>query len=439
MNRPVVLPDLHQERLANGATLVVAQKRGVPLVAVRLLVRAGSARDPHGRFGLAHLVAQVARRGTRRRSGDDLDEEVESMGAELGAGADEDASYYASSGPAELLPRLLDLLLDVAVNPLFRQRELSRIRRREEAALIHDLDEPSSLADRAMVTAAYGTHPYGHPVEGRKTHLRAMTRTDAVAFHRRWYAPERCTLVVIGAIQPEEVLALARARLGRWQGTLSSDPAIPPPSQPGRSVLVIDRPDLTQSQVRIALPALPRASPEYFQAVVANTILGGGFTSRLMETIRVNRGLSYSVHSRFAMNQAGGLFLVSTFTRVETTAEIAKVVLDEIARFSDQGPTSQELERAQSYLCGLVPLSLETNEQLADKVCDMQLYGFPVEEVSGCRERIRSVTSDQCREVAGRYFPNQRGVMVFVGPAKKMARSLEQFGPVSVVAAGRIL
>ncbi len=221
---PIVLPPLEEERLANGASLVVAHRKGVPLVAVRLLVRAGSACDPRGRFGLAHLVAQTARRGTRRRSGARVDEEIESMGAELGAGADEDASYLGLSAPAELLSRLLDVLVDVAVSPTFPRGEVSRICRREEAALVHDLDEPSVIADRSMVMAAYGSHPYGHPVEGRRAHLGAMSRADAVAFHRRWYDPALATLVVVGAVSPEEALALARSKLRGWRSGLVPQP-----------------------------------------------------------------------------------------------------------------------------------------------------------------------------------------------------------------------
>ncbi len=439
MNGPIVLPDLEEERLSNGTTVVVAHKKGVPLVAVRLLVCAGSALDPRGRHGLAHLVAETARRGTRRRSGVRIDEEIESVGSELGAGADEDASYLGLSAPVEFLSKLLEVVTDVAMNPVFPQREVSRIRRREEAALLHDLDEPSVIADRAMVTAAFGAHPYGHPVEGRRTHLRAMSRADAVAFHRRWYDPALATLVVVGAALPQEALALARERLGGWRSRLAAPPEVPPPETPPRSVLVVDKPDLTQCQVRIALPALARGSPQYFPALVANAILGGGFTSRLMEAIRVNRGLSYGVRSRFAMSRVGGLFFISTFTKVETTGEIVKVALDEVARFCEEGPTAEELERAQSYLGGLFPLSLETHEQLAEKVCDMKLYGFPVEEVTGYRERVRAVTAQQCREVARRHFPLERGVIVAVGPARKAAPALQGFGPVTVVPARRIL
>jgi zinc protease len=439
LSAPIVFPSLEEERLANGATLVVARRKGVPLVAVRLLVRAGSARDPRRRFGLAHLVAETGRRGTQRRSGSRIDEEIESMGAELGAGADEDASYLGLSAPAEILPRLLDVLIDVAVSPAFPRREVSRICRREEAALLHDLDEPAVIADRSMVMAAYGPHPYGHPVEGRRAHLKAMDRADAIAFHRRWYDPALATLVVVGAVSPDEALGLARSKLRGWRSELALSSGVPPPRQPRRSVLVVDKPDLTQSQVRIALPALARGSPEYFPALIANTILGGGFTSRLMEAIRVNRGLSYGVRSRFDMNLAGGLFFISTFTKVETTAEIVQVALDEVARFCDEGPTPDELERAQSYLCGLFPLSLETHDQLAEKICDMKLYGFPIEEITGYRERVRAVTAEQCREVGRRHFPCDRGVLVVVGPARKVARALGRFGPVSVLPASRVL
>ncbi len=439
MRGPIAFPALEEERLPNGATVVVARKKGVPLVAVRLLVRAGSARDPRGRFGLAHLVAQTARRGTRQRSGVRIDDEIEAMGAELGAGADEDASYLGLSAPVEMLSRLLDVLVDVAVNPVFPQREVSRVRRREDAALVHDLDEPSIIADRSMVMAAYGSHPYGHPVEGCRAHLKAMARADAVAFHRRWHDPALSTLVVVGAVRPDAALALVRAKLRGWRSALLVPTSVAAPGQPLRRVVVVDKPDLTQSQVRIALPSLARASPEYFPALVANAILGGGFTSRLMEAIRVNRGLSYGVRSRFAMNLAGGLFFISTFTKVETTAEIVQVALDEVARFCDGGPTPDELERAQSYLCGLFPLSLETHDQLAEKICDMKLYGFPLEEVTDYRERVRAVTTDQCREVARRHFPCDRGVLVVVGPARKVSRALRRFGPVSIVPANRVV
>ncbi len=433
------LPPLLEEVLPGGATIVVARRPGVPLVAVRMLVGAGAALDPRRGHGLANLVAQVARRGTARRTGPEIDDRIESLGSELGTGADEDASYFGLSAPAEFLPDLLDVVVDVATGPVFPVREWDRIRRREIAGLAHVLDEPGTVADRAMISAVYGTHPYGHPTDGQARHIETLRRADALAFHRRWFGASRTTLVIVGAVDPEDAVARARRKLARWRGGMDPTPALPPVPVPPRTVVVVDKRDVTQTQIRVATPALARRSPEYFPAVVANAVFGGGFTSRLMEAVRVNRGLSYGVRSRFAMSRSAGVFFVGSFTKVESTAELLQVILDEADRFAAEGPRVDELQRAQSYLAGLFPLSLETHDQVAEKLADAKLYGIPLEEITGYRERVRAVTPDECREVAQRHFPLGRGVVVAVGPARQIARALERFGPVRVVPARSVM
>jgi zinc protease len=418
--------------------VVVAERAGVPLAAVRLVLRGGSSLDPRGRSGLAHLVALSARRGTRRWTGPEIDLAVESLGAELGAGVDEDATYFGLSAPVEVLPRCLDILADVATSPTFPSAEVQRLRRREIASLAHDLDEPPLVADRAMLQAAYGGHPYGHPPEGRAKDLEATRRSDVEGFHARSYRPAAGILVVVGKVDAGEVLALVRRRFGGWRGPDGAAALPETPAAPRTSVVVVDKPDVTQTQVRVASGGFPRKSPDYFPGIVASALLGGGFTSRLMEAIRVNRGLSYGVRSRFATSAAGGIFFVSTFTKVETTAEIVKVTLEETARFCGEGPGADELDRTQSYLCGLFPLSLETHDQLAEKLADLALYDLPDDEVSAFRDRVRAVTPQMARDAGRRYFPLGERVVVAVGPAKAIARSLEPFGPVTVVPARKL-
>jgi zinc protease len=289
-----------------------------------------------------------------------------------------------------------------------------------------------------MLQAAFGRHPYGHPPEGRVRELRATRRGDVARFHARHYGAGAAILVVVGTTPMEEVLALARKRFGRWRGQDGAAVAVAPPQPPRPAVIVVDKPDVTQSQVRIASAGFARRSPDYHAGVVASALLGGGFTSRLMEAIRVNRGLSYGVRSRFATSGSGGLFFVSTFTKIETTAEIVEVALEETARFCDGGPTEEELERMRSYLCGLFPLSLETHDQLAEKLADLALFDLPDTEVSAFREKIRSVSAEQCREVGRRYFPIGDRVVVAVGPARSIAASLERFGPVTVIPARKM-
>jgi len=435
---PIPLPPIRRETLPGGLRVIVAERGGVPLAAVRLVLRGGSSLDPRRRTGLAHLAALTARRGTRSRSGPEIDLAVESLGGEFGAGVDEDATYFGLSVPVEALPRCLDILADVAARPVFPPAEVLRLRRREIASLAHDLEEPGVLADRAVLRAAFEGHPYGNPPEGRLGDLRATTRSDVRSYHARHYLPAGAFLVVVGRVDADAVLALARRRFGGWSA--GGDPQAPlgPPAPPRTSVLVVDRPDLTQSQVRIASAGFQRGSPDYFPGIVASALLGGGFTSRLMEAIRVERGLSYGVRSRFVTSAAGGLFLVSTFTKTGSTAEIVQVALDETARFCEQGPAEEELERTRSYLCGLFPLTLETHDQLAEKLADLALYALPDAEVTDYRDRVRAVTPEAAREVGRRFFPIGERVVVAVGPAREIARPLRRFGPVTVLPAKKL-
>jgi zinc protease len=435
----IVLPPIVRDRSECGLRVIVAERPGIPLVAVRLVLRGGSSLDPKGRHGLAHLVGTVGRRGTRRRSGEKIDELVESIGAELGVGVDEDASYLGLSTPVEHLARAIDVLADVAGAPSFPAAELGRIRRRELASMQHDLDEPGVVADRALLAAAYDGHPYGHPPEGRARDIAAIKRADLVAFHRRSYGTSAAIVVVVGPVKAREVMALVEARFGAWGREAPTQQELAEPVFPARSVLVVDKPDLTQAQIRIASPGFARSNPDYHPGLVASAILGGAFTSRLMEAIRVNRGLSYGVRSRFASSRVGGMFFISSFTKVETAGELVQVALDETRRFCDDGPTAEELERTQSYLCGLHPLSLETHDHLAERLADLELHGLTHDEITTFRPRIRDVTAVACREVGRRHFPLDLAFIVAVGPARQLAGQLARFGPLAVVPVKSVL
>ena len=435
----IVAPPVTRERLPSGLTVLVAHRPGVPLVAVRLLVRAGSSLDPAGRFGLASLTASAIRRGTRDHSGPALDALVEALGAELGAGVDEDAASVGFSAPLEALSQLLGVLAEVASRPAFPLGEVERLRRREMAGLLHDLDEAGIVADRALIGAAYGDHPYGHPSEGRRRHLAAIRRRDLAEFHARHWRPSRATLVLVGPVDPATTLALVRRRFAGWRGEPVGDVVVGRPAPPPAGVLLVDAPEVSQAQLRIAAAGQPRSSPDHAAGVVAGAAVGGSFTSRLMEAIRVERGLSYGVRARFACGRAGGLFLVSSFTKVETAGELVQVALDELQRFAEGGPTDEELERTRGYLAGLHPLSLETHEAWCDKLGEVELYGLGPDEVAGFLARVEAVDARACRTLVGRALAGGRRAVVAVGPAKRLRPQLERFGPVRVVAARSVM
>jgi zinc protease len=245
--------------------------------------------------------------------------------------------------------------------------------------------------------------------------------------------------VVSGPVDPGATVEEAERRLGRWKPAPSTPEEVPAAVRRPRRVVVVDKPDASQVQIRIGGIAIARRSPDYFPALVGNGVLGGGFTSRLVESIRVNRGLTYGVRSRFGVGRTTGLFAISSFTKNESVGELVEVAFSEMARFAASGPTGEEVSRAASYLAGLFPLSLETHDQWADRISDAWIYGYEVDEVTGYQERIRSVTPEQAQAATARHLPIEDGVVLAVGPAGPLEKQLSRFGPVEVWPVRRVM
>src|SRR5260370_24907002 len=210
--------------------------------------------------------------------------------------------------------------------------------------MANDLAGPAQVASRAVVRALWGDHPYGHPVEGSIRDGGSVTRADATGSHRRRFSPKAAVLVLVGDIAEEAVGAAVEGTFGRWRGEAEGPPALEKresPALPGEALLV-HKPEQTQTQVRLAALAFPKGDPDSFPAGVLETVLGGVFTSRLMQAIRVDRGLSDGANSSFHSYVAGGRLMLSTFTKTETTREIIEVALGEIAKLREKGPTRGE-------------------------------------------------------------------------------------------------
>ena len=434
------LPPLQIEKLPSGLTLLAVQKRGLPLFHVRLSLPAGACEDPRGKTGLAQFVVDLLRRGTRRRPAQDVDDLIESMGAHLYADVSMEEAALALTVPAELSERALDALLEVALEPAFEDAEVSAARRRTIAGLQSDLDEPNSVAGRAVVTLGYGSaHPYAHPAQGFRRDVETFRREDALGFHATRYQQQGALLAVVGQRSPAELLDLMKARLGQWEGSwpgrsqrVALQFAGLPPGE-GMRAVVIHKPDATQAQVRIVSPGLPRSTPRYAESVVTNTILGGGFTSLLVDAIRVDRGLSYSVSTRLHMNRRAGLSIFSSFTKNETLRELVDVALEKMRAYAQSGPSEGALEKARRYLAGLFPLGLESHEALAEQIADALLDGLGLEHIQTYRSRISAVTAPQARTMAAELSPAREGaLMIVVGEAEAARRALGGLCPVDV-------
>ena len=440
MTADVALPPLAIEKLPSGLTLLAIQKRGLPLFHARLSVAAGACEDPRGKAGLAQFTVDLLRRGTRRRPAQDVDDLIESMGAHLSADVSMEEAALAMTVPAELSDRALDALLEVALEPAFEEQEVGAARRRTVAALQSDLDEPSTVAGRAVVTLGYGpSHPYAHPAQGWRRDVETLRPEDARGFHATRYQQNGALFAVVGQDDPQRQLAALRQKLAQWQGSWPGPAQRQPlhfaalPPGDGLRAVVVHKPDATQAQVRIVAPGLPRTTPRYPEAVVANTALGGGFTSLLVDAIRVDRGLSYSVSTRLHMNRRAGLSVFSSFTKNETLRELIDVAFDQMRAYAASGPSEDALDKARRYLAGLFPLGLESHEALAEQVADALLDGIGLDHLAKYRSRVMAVTPEQSRSIAAELSPARPGAqLIVVGEAEVARRALNGLCPVEV-------
>ena len=432
----VTLPALHESTTSSGLKVLAAQRGVLPLVAVRLVIRAGSSVDPADKHGLSDFTARLLRRGTAKLSADELDETIEFVGASFSVGSSEDVLSLFLATPAEHFPEMLSVLGQMVREPSFPEREVELARERALAGFVNDLDDPSVVADRAFNRALWGEHPYGHDVGGSKAHVRTFTREDLVRFHRERMGPRVALLSVVGAVHPDVVAREAEKAFAGWEGGPETPVELPPADMKtsGR-ILLVDKPEQTQTQVRIGGPGFRVGHPDYFPAAAMNNVLGGGFTSRLVNEVRVERGLTYGIHSYFDMMNAGGVFGISTFTQTDKTREMIDVTLAEVAKVRAKGITPAELKKAQRYLAGLYPLRTETNESVASVISDIRVHGLGDDWVEKFRERLMEVKPKQTVEVAAKYLFAQPPLIVLVGKASEVKKQLTGLGPVTVVPA----
>ncbi len=427
----VRMPKVTERVLPNGLTVLVSEYHELPTMRFHLLVPGGAAYDPVGKEGVAALTAALLDEGTARRSAEELAREIEFLGGELGADAGTDFSTVAAEFLSKDLDAGLDLFSDVVLHPAFRPDELRRAQGLALAGIVAARESPAAVAELCYARWLYGTHPYGHMAQGSEASVKHLGRADVEAFYAAHYVPDHAILVIIGDARADELLAKAERAFGGWKksGAALTLPAAPP-RVTGRHILLVDKPDATQTHIRIGNIAIARTDPSYVAANVTSTILGGGFGARLIEELRVKRSLTYGAWSGFAARKVPGDFRVGTFTKVATTGEALQVALDVLDGFAAKGATAEELARAQSLLTGQFPKQLETPGAVAGKLAELAGYGLPRSDLEAYPARVNATSLADVARLAKRWVPTTDEAIVVVGPADKIAPQLAKFGPV---------
>jgi zinc protease len=437
--RPFDFPAVEARPLENGLALRVARLPRLPIVSATLVMPAGEAGLDLARAGWADLTADALEGGTHLRSGTELAEALEGIGASLNASAGWDATTVTLACLADRLEEALALLGEVVLRPAFPDTEVVRVREQQLARIRQREMDPGSLAsDRAAELIHAEGLPYARPVGGTVASIGRFDAAAAAALAVERYRPVGGGLVLAGDVDPRAAADLARDTLGDWRGQGPDGRDFPVRARfEGATVHVIDRPGAVQSEIRIGHPGVSIKDRDTYALSVVNTILGGAFTSRLNLNLRERHGFTYGVRSRFAFRRSAGPFTVSTAVGTEVTAPSVREILSEVGLMAASGPTEPEVEAARDYIAGVFPLRVETSAQVAARVAELLVYDLPADYHSTYRERIRAVTLDDAVAAAGRQLHPDRMTVVVAGAADRVVPELEALaiGPVTVHAA----
>jgi zinc protease len=430
------IPEIHQVTLPNGLNLLGVEYDRVPWMSLTFMAKRGGEADPPGKGGVADWAADFLTLGTGKRSQLQLAEDIEARGAVLSARGGWDATLVSLDGLAEDFPELLATLAEIVQTPAFPEEEFPLLKERRRAELAHLLDDPREVANRRFTRLFFPDAPYGHPLNGDLESLEAIHLNDLKEFYRREFVPGEATLVVVGMASFARMAEEAEKFWAAWK---NGGPASPPFTQaPERlcapGLYLLDRPDLTQSEIRMGHLGLPRSHPDYFPLRLVNYILGeGGFSSRLMTRIRSDLGCTYGIRSTFHFRRAPGPFVISTFTPAAQTALVVKEIEAVLKEVQEQGITAQELAEAQSYYVGHFPLGLETPRGIGGRVVSMDLYSLGRDYLHRYREHIQAVTLSAAQEAARKHLQPEALVALVVGPAAQCAQDLEALGPLKII------
>jgi zinc protease len=426
-----------RDALPNGMAVVVARHGDLPVVATSLAVRMGIADEPPERAGLARALSELLEAGTRRRDADELAWALEYAGIQLDVSAGWDSMVAGTTVPSARLDEAVELLAEVVREPSFPEEEVARARERQLAGLLQRRKDPRSLAAdmSARFTFEEGV-PYGRPASGTTETVGDINRPDVTAFYDASFGPAHAAFIVVGDVKPEQGLEVARRHFGDWQSDVAArrDFAVLPRVE-RTTIFLVDRPGSVQSELRITDVGVARSDPDYLPIRVMNTVLGGAFTSRLNMNLRERHGFTYGARSGFSARRQPGPFSIGAAVATDVTAAALREALAEVRLLQDQGPTPDEVDAARDYIAGILPLQLQTVEQLANRLAGQFVYDLPADYLATYQRRVRAVTLEETARVARDRLRPDRFAITVVGDAAAVAGDLEALNIGEVVRA----
>lgn len=425
--RPIRIPTSQEVTLSNGLTVVVVEDRRLPLVSFRLAFRSGDANDPSDLPGLTDTMAGLLSEGTESKTSRQIADEVARMGASLSAGANSDYTTVAASSLATFSNQVLEIMADVTLRPSFPENEIELTKQNTIESLKQQRAQPSFLATEMVSRVMYGEHPYSI-VAPTPESMNATTRARLVEFHRAQFLPNNAVFVVVGDVQMDSVVKEIERLFGSWPSGVVPTEAFPaPPTRTSRRAYLVDRPGSAQSNIVIANSGIPRVSADYFPMLLMHTVLGANASSRLFMNLREEKGYTYGAYSNLDARRTAGTFRASAEVRTPVTGDSLKEFFYELNRIRAEAVLQKEIDDAKSYLTGVFPIRLETQEGLIDQLIQIKMFGLPSDHLETYRDNVNAVTIDQIQNVAQRYIKPDEAAIVIVGDGRQIVGQVESY------------
>lgn len=426
----VKLPPYKKVVLKNGLTLLLMEQHEVPLVSFSVRIRAGAVSDPAGKDGTASLTADLLRKGTKTRTADMFSAELDFLGGIFSAAASADSTSASAEFMKKDLAKGLDLLADVLMHPTFPQDEVAKLVTRRVDGIKAAKDRAQGVLPVYFNAYLYGTHPYGRPTGGDERSLASITRDDVVKFYEANYTPGGTVMAVVGDFATSDVEKQVGAAFTAWPPRAAPAVLVPDaPAVQGRRLLLVDKPDSTQTYFRIGSVGIKRANPDRVLVEIVNTLFGGRFTSMINTELRIKSGLTYGAGSAFAEWKAPGPFVIYSFTRNASTEKALDMTLDLLKRLHERGISEDDLKSAKAYLKGQFPPGIETSDQLAATLTDLVFNGLDEREIDTYCAKVDAATTADARRVIDQYFPIDNLVFVLIGKGSDIEGLGKKYAP----------
>jgi len=430
-DKPLPVPQIEKKTLANGLEVWVLPRDGVPRVDYVLAVRgAGFAADDAP--GFATMFAGLLAEGTARHDSKAIAEAAQGYGGSLGAQASSDGVTVYGNALASNAEGMLQLLAEVARSPVFPDSEVKLAQANALQGLMAAEAQPGFKAERALAQAVYGDHPYGH-TQPTEEAIKAATPAQFRDAHAKRFRPDHALLVVTGRIEPAHAFALAQSAFGDWKNTGDPVPDTPKVAATATPAFVlVQRPGSVQSAIRLGRPAIAATNPDYIPLQLANAVVGGGFSSRLMQNLREDKGYTYGARSSVSALREGGRITASADVRNEVTGASLKEFVAEYERLGSEPVPTRELDDTKRYVAGGYLISNQMQAAVASMLAGNWLVGLPPEYLGQYVPKIRAVDAAQVQAMAKKYYDPKDQSIVVVGDDKAVAEQLEPYGKFEV-------